>query len=242
MIDVVGMIEIRKKLSVSVIIPAHNEEKGIAAVVNAAKHVNEVDEIIVVNDGSVDNTSRVAKKCGARVVDLDENRGKGYAIRRGLEKAKGDVLIFLDADLANINPLKILKIIEPFRDMCDFVKTKFDRAGGRVTRLTAKPLLGHFFPEIEKSFEQPLSGQFGIRKDLIKRIHLEDDFGVDVGILIDVVQMGAKTKEVYFGRLTHDERNLSELDNTAKQVSRVILDRAAKYNRLEEGIELIQSV
>lgn len=235
------MIEVRKKLSVSLIIPAHNEEKHIKTVIVAAKKVKEIDEIIVVDDGSIDNTSSVARKAGAKVIFLDENRGKGHAIKMGSQKAKGDVLIFLDADLTNITPNKISKIIDPFKEMYDFVKTKFDRKGGRVTRLTAKPLLGHFFPEIEKDFEQPLSGQFAIMKNLLKKIQLEDDFGVDVGILIDAVQLGARTKEVYFGRLAHDQRTLSDLDETAKQVSRVILDRAAKYNRLEKGIEVIQS-
>lgn len=235
------MIEVRRKLSVSLIIPAHNEEKHIKTIIVAAKKVKEIDEIIVVDDGSIDNTSSVARKAGARVIFLDENRGKGHAIKIGSQKAKGDVLVFLDADLANITPNKISKIIDPFKEMYDFVKTKFDRKGGRVTRLTAKPLLGHFFPEIEKDFEQPLSGQFAIMKNLLKKIQLEDDFGVDVGILIDAVQLGARTKEVYFGRLAHDQRTLSDLDETAKQVSRVILDRAAKYNRLEKGIEVIQS-
>ena len=235
------MIEVKKKLTVSVIIPAHNEEDHINTVISAAKKVRGVDEIIVVDDGSTDNTATVAKDAGADVIVLPMNRGKGNAIKTGSEKAKGDVLIFLDADLTNITPNKIQKIIEPFSDLYEFVKTKFDRVGGRVTRLTAKPLLGHFFPEIERNFEQPLSGQFGITKNIMKKIQLEDDFGVDVGILIDAVQIGARAKEVYFGHLAHDERTLQELDDTAKQVSRVILDRAAKYNRLEKGIEIIQS-
>lgn len=235
------MIEIRKKLPVSLIIPAHNEEECVGHVVNAAKKVREIDEIIVVDDGSVDNTSKVAKKAGAKTIVLKQNRGKGYAMKMGAAQAKGEILLFLDADLKNISSNKIRKIIDPFREMCDFVKTKFDRKSGRVTRLTAKPLLGHFFPEIEKNFEQPLSGQIGIKKELISKMQIEDDFGVEVGILIDAVQMGAKTKQVYFGRLYHDKRTLTDLDETARQVTRVILDRAAKYNRIEKGIEVIQS-
>lgn len=159
----------------------------------------------------------------------------------GGARSKGDVLVFLDADLKNITPEKIRKIIDPFRDLYDFVKTRFDRRAGRVTELTAKPLLGHFFPKIEKNFSQPLSGQIGIRKELFKKLTLEDDYGVDVGMLIDVVEAGAKTKEVYFGKLEHHEKKLANLNKTAKQVSRVILNRAAKYNKIEEGLQEIKS-
>lgn len=70
---------------------------------------------------------------------------------------------------------------------------------------------------------------------------LESDYGVDIGILIDAVEMGAKTEEIYLGYLDHDERELDALDGTAKQVTRVILDRAAKYKRLENGINIINS-
>lgn len=233
------MIEIRQQLKVCVAIPAYNEEKNIERVIKAAKELDEVDEVLVINDGSKDKTAKVAKNAGTRVISLKENRGKGHAMKVGIEKSKGDVLIFLDADQRNISSKKIKKVISPFKDGYDFVKTRFDRRGGRVTHLTAKPLLGHFFPEIEEKFEQPLSGQIGIKKELMKKIELEGDTGVDVGILIDAVQMGAKIKEVYFGWLIHDEKELKDLDETARAVSRVILDRAAKYNRIDDAIEEI---
>lgn len=234
------MIEIHQKLEVSVVIPAYNEEENIEKVIHAAKEVSEVDEVVVIDDGSKDHTSYVAKENGARVFSLEENKGKGYAMKRGCENAKGDVLIFLDADLQNISSRKIRRMINPFRESYEFVKTRFDRRNGRVTQLTAKPLLGHFFPEIEEKFEQPLSGQIGIKKDLMESLDLEIDMGIDIGILIDVVEMGAKTKQVYFGELIHDEKELGNLDEMAKEVSRVILDRAARYNRVDEAIEEIQ--
>lgn len=233
------MIEVRQQLEVSVVIPAFNEERNVGKVVNAAKDVGEVDEVLVIDDGSEDRTADVAKGTGARLISLEENKGKGYAMRKGCEMAKGDILIFLDADLKNITPEKIQRIIDPFKDTYDFVKTRFDRRGGRVTHLTAKPLLGHFFPEIEERFEQPLSGQIGIKKELMNKIDLEDDMGVDIGILIDVVEMGRKVKEVYFGRLSHDEKQLNDLNETARAVSRVVLDRAARYDRIDKAIEEI---
>jgi len=234
------VIEIRQHLKVSVVIPAFNEEKFINHVIRAAKKVEEVDEVLVVDDGSIDQTVGVAKQNGARVVSHKKNLGKGFAMKTGCEKADGDLLVFLDADLLNVDSKKIKRIIEPFKKGYDFVKTKFNRRGGRVTRLTAKPLLGHFFPRVEEEFEQPLSGQIGIKKELMKRLDLEVDMGVDLGILIDVCEMGAKTAEVHFGELAHDERKLVDLEEMAKAVSRVVLDRASKYNRLEGAIEDIR--
>jgi hypothetical protein len=131
-----------------------------------------------------------------------------------------------------------MRILQPFTQGYDFIKTRFDRRGGRVTHLTAMPLLGRFFPEIEAQFEQPLSGQIGIKKELINRIELEDDFGVDVGLLIDAVEMGARVKQVCFGSLLHDERELHDLDHSARAVSRVIIDRAARYHRLDKEFKI----
>ena len=235
------MIELRKKFMISVIIPAHNEQDNIENVINSVKKRNEVDEIIVIDDGSIDATVSIAKRCGVKVISTRENRGKGYAMKLGASRATGDILLFLDADFKNIDPKKVGSLIEPFRDMCDFVKTRFDRKGGRVTLLTAKPLLEHFFPEIAQRFEQPLSGQIGIKKDLLEKMTIEYDYGVDVGILIDAVELGAKTEEIHLGYLEHDERELETLDVTAKQVTRVILDRAAKYKRLERGTDIVNS-
>lgn len=235
------MIEIREKLNVSTIIPAHDEQDFIENVIKAAKKNKEVDEVIVVDDGSTDDTAEVSERYGAKVISLKENQGKGHAMEIGASKAKGDILLFLDADLKNIDSKKIELLIEPFKHMYDFVKTRFNRNAGRVTLLTAKPLLEHFFPEIAQRFEQPLSGQIGIKKELLTRMSLEYDYGVDIGILIDAVEMNAKTKEIYFGYLDHDERKLKDLDLTAKQVARVILDRATKYNRLDTATNVITS-
>jgi glucosyl-3-phosphoglycerate synthase len=230
------VIEVKQKLVVSVIVPAHNEAKHISTVLQAARAAQEVDEIIVVDDGSQDDTSAVARRTQVTVVRHEKNRGKGAAMRTGRDRARGDVLVFLDADLKNVTPSRIRRIVGPFRRGCDFVKTRFDRRGGRVTRLTAQPLLGHFFPEIGKSFEQPLSGQIGITKRLMRRLDLEDDSGVDVGLLIDACEKGAEVREVYFGRLEHDERELKDLEASARAVSRTILDRAHRYGKVERAI------
>ncbi len=97
------MIEARKKFSVSVVIPAYNEENNIEKVINAVKKRKEVDEIIVVDDGSVDVTSEIAHSCEVEVITLPKNQGKGNAMKEGASKATGDIILFIDADYKNIN-------------------------------------------------------------------------------------------------------------------------------------------
>jgi len=218
-------------MTVSVILPAYNEEKTVASVIKTVQTLNYVDEIIVVNDGSIDATEKMAKEAGATVISHTRNRGKGAAIKTGFKNSKGDVVVFLDADLQKLNPQQVDKMIQPIlNDEADVTKTKFKREAGRVTELTAKPLLSFFFPEIK--FEQPLSGQFAARRSFLNNINLEDDYGVDVGIVLDADVMGARVKEVDIGNLTHSMSSLYDLNIMATEVVRTIVDRANSYGRI----------
>ncbi|CDG66023.1 family 2 glycosyl transferase [Methanobacterium sp. MB1] len=221
----------KKPMTVSVILPAYNEEKTVASVIKTVQTLNYVDEIIVVNDGSIDATEKMAKEAGATVISHTRNRGKGAAIKTGFKNSKGDVVVFLDADLQKLNPQQVDKMIQPIlNDEADVTKTKFKREAGRVTELTAKPLLSFFFPEIK--FEQPLSGQFAARRSFLNNINLEDDYGVDVGIVLDADVMGARVKEVDIGNLTHSMSSLYDLNIMATEVVRTIVDRANSYGRI----------
>jgi hypothetical protein len=112
----------------------------------------------------------------------------------------------------------------------DITKTKFKREAGRVTELTAKPLLNFFFPEIK--FDQPLSGQFAAKRSFLNKIKLEDDYGVDVGIVLDADVMGMRVKEVDIGKIEHVLSSLTELNLVANEVVRTIVDRATAYGRI----------
>nr|WP_243686816.1 glycosyltransferase family 2 protein [Methanobacterium formicicum] len=115
--------------------------------IKTVQALNYVDEIIVVNDGSLDATEKMAKEAGATVISHTKNRGKGAAIKTGFKNSKGDVVVFLDADLQKLNPQQVDKMIRPIlNDEADVTKTKFKREAGRVTELTAKPLLSFFLP------------------------------------------------------------------------------------------------
>lgn len=221
----------KKYQKVSVIIPAYNEEDTVAKVVEVVKKVSFVDEIIVVDDGSSDNTKNVASDAGARVITHETNKGKGEALNTGYREAECDIIAFIDADIYNLTSKKVEAMIKPILEgKTDITKTKFARESGRVTELTAKPLLNFFFPEI--SFEQPLSGQFAARKEILKKINFESDYGVDVGIVIDADVLGISITEVDIGAIEHDMSPLSDLNLMANEVVRTIISRANKYGRV----------
>lgn len=220
-----------KYKKVSVIIPAYNEEETVAKVVGVVKKAAYVDEIIVVNDGSSDQTESEAIKAGAKVINHETNKGKGEALKTGYKQSECDIIAFIDADIRNLTSDKVESMIKPILEgKTDITKTKFSRASGRVTELTAKPLLNFFFPEI--SFEQPLSGQFAARKEVLKKINFESDYGVDVGIVIDADVLGISIMEVDIGAIEHDMSPLSELNLMANEVVRTIIGRANKYGRV----------
>ena len=217
--------------SVSIVIPAYNEEATVAKVVSVARKLSYVDEVIVVDDGSTDRTVEEAEGAGATVISHIMNEGKGSAIKTGFKYSHGDIVAFIDADVSNFTSEKIDKIIRPIlEDRTDITKTKFARESGRVTELTAKPLLGFFFPELK--YEQPLSGQFAGKRSALNKIRFEKDYGVDVGIVLDADVHGIKILEVDIGDICHDMSPLADLNKMANEVVRTIIDRAVEYGRV----------
>ena len=217
--------------SVSIVIPAYNEEATVARVVGVARKLDYVDEVIVVDDGSTDRTVEEAENAGATVISHIMNEGKGSAIKTGFKYSHGNIVAFIDADVSNFTSEKIDKIIRPIlEDRTDITKTKFARESGRVTELTAKPLLGFFFPEL--SYEQPLSGQFAGKRSALNKIRFEKDYGVDVGIVLDADVHGIKILEVDIGDICHDMSPLADLNKMANEVVRTIIDRAVEYGRV----------
>ena len=138
----------RPASEVTVIIPALNEERRIAEVVQFALQDSNVYEVIVVDDSSTDATVARACEAGARVI-TSSMLGKGASMHDGLLSATTEYVVFLDGDLTGLEAGLISRLTAPLcKHDADFVKARFGRSGGRVTELTAKPMLKVFFPEL----------------------------------------------------------------------------------------------
>lgn len=214
-----------------VIIPALNEEKAIAAVIRYALSDPATGEVIVVDDSSTDRTAQIARDEGAIVI-TSSMLGKGMSMRDGLMLARHEFVTFLDGDLSGLQPNIISNMIKPLREnQADFVKATFGRGGGRVTELTAKPMLKVFFPELAH-FSQPLGGIIAGRVSLLKNLTFETGYGVDIGLLIDAFRKGARLTEVDIGSLEHESQPLMDLTSMATEVSRVIHHYSREAGRL----------
>lgn len=179
-------------MPVSAVIPAYNEENTITDIVQVVNQVPEVDEIIVVSDGSWDGTADKARQAGARVIELVENIGKGGAMRVGAEACKSDFVLFLDADLIGLTAAHVQSLIYPvLQDETEMTVGIFEK--GRIATDLAQLVAPY------------LSGQRVIRKEMLHEInHLEASrFGVEVALTQYARENGVRVQEVELAGMTH---------------------------------------
>ncbi len=241
---------------ISVCIPARNEAETIGSIVDAMKSalvdaVPLLDEILVLDHASTDRTASVARASGARVIDADSvlsefgpASGKGDVLWRSVAACTGDVIVWIDADLESFTPDYITTLLGPLilDDRIALVRATYDRTlngrpseGGRVTELTARPLLNLLHPHLAH-IRQPLGGEYAIRRDVAESVPFETDYGVEVGLLIDVAAaygVDAIT-QVELGARIHRNRPLAELHGQATQVARAVLSRSENANPLTD--------
>jgi glucosyl-3-phosphoglycerate synthase len=200
-----------RRHSVSICLPARDEARTIGPILQQLlplRAAGIVDQIVVVDD-SRDGTAEIADAMGAEVhpqeelePELGPVRGKGDAMWRSLRVLTGDVVCFLDADSERFGSHFACGLLGPL--LCDerisFVKGFYRRpfrigettvpdGGGRVTELTARPLLNLFYPDLA-AVQQPLAGEIGARRDLLERLPFATGYGVDIGLLIDAYALG----------------------------------------------------
>jgi HAD superfamily phosphoserine phosphatase-like hydrolase len=209
---------------VTVIIPALNEAETISHVIELVKGSLLVSEVIVIDDKSTDNTVPIAREAGATVY-TSTVLGKGASMREGIMFAGNEWLVFLDADIITYPDNIVEMMTKPLADgTADFVKSVFTRQAGRVTELVAKPLLNLLFPALTR-FSQPLSGMVAGKKSFLQMLELENDYGVDIGILIDMHIAGARIAEVNIGYIENRMQSWEQLSQMSLEVSRAIIRR-----------------
>jgi glucosyl-3-phosphoglycerate synthase len=193
--------------SVSVCLPARNEEATVGQIVatvrrNLVEHAPLVDEVVVIDDGSTDATAEVASWEGARVLpvgeilpDVPQGSGKGNALWMSLYACQGDIVCWLDADVRNFGSHFVTRLLEPLLTdpAIGFVKGYYRRplhgeatGGGRVTELMARPVISALFPHLA-GFVQPLAGEYAGRRTLLETVPFVEGWGVELGLLIDLV-------------------------------------------------------
>lgn len=224
-------IETAARSCASVIIPALNEATRIAEVVAYALSDSATAEVLVIDDSSIDQTANLARAAGAKVI-TSTMLGKGASMQDGARLAQCSLLVYLDGDLSGLRSGIVSDLCRPLlQDTADFVKARFGRSGGRVTELTAKPMLKIFFPELAH-IVQPLGGIVATRRSLLQGLQFEDGYGVDVGLLVDAHLCGARITEVDIGSIEHDSQPLHDLALMANEIGRVIFGRARSAGRL----------
>ncbi len=233
--------------AVSVCLPARDEAATVGPIVELL--VREVvepglaDEVLVVDDHSEDRTAEVAASAGARVVAVDgvlpelgPGAGKGEALYKSVAAARGDLIVWCDADITDFGARFVVGLLGPLLTTPDiaFVKGFYDRpvgesahGGGRVTELVARPVIATLFPHLA-SLVQPLSGEYAGRRSLLERLPFVQGYGVDLGLLVDIAD-GDGTEviaQVDLGTRRHRNRPLDELGPQALAVLQTALRRA----------------
>ncbi|WP_439505573.1 HAD-IB family phosphatase [Sediminibacterium sp.] len=224
---------------ISVIIPALNEASTVKEVVLLALNANNVTEVIVVDDKSMDDTVINAKNAGAKII-TSTKLGKGASMLDGILVAQNECIVFLDADITTYQSNVIELLTVPIlNDTADFTKSFFERQAGRVTELVAKPLLALLNPDFP-SFKQPLSGMIAGKKSFFVQCKFEEGYGVDIGLLIDMYHLGARIKEVNIGKIENRLQQLEQLGKMSREVAKTIIQKSAGV--INQNLEIFENI
>lgn len=211
--DIERLVELKQQqgVTISLGLPALNEEKTVGQVISTVKQALMdqfplLDEIVLIDSGSVDYTREIAMDLGIPVYIHQEIlpqygavRGKGEALWKSLYVLKGDIVVWIDTDITNIHPRFVYGVVGPllYHPHLQYVKGFYRRplrqgeklvagGGGRVTELTARPLLNLFFPELS-GLIQPLAGEYAGRRQALEQVPFFTGYGVETGLLIDIL-------------------------------------------------------
>jgi glucosyl-3-phosphoglycerate synthase len=258
------LLQAKGDATVSVVIPARNEAATVGAIVTAiraalVRSVPLVDEVIVVDSRSVDETAAEARAAGASVVAQDDvtrglpsMQGKGGAMWAGLATASGDIVAFVDADVDPFDPRFVSGLLGPLltEPSISFVKGFYHRplrsggssepdGGGRVTELVARPLLNLFWPDLA-GFVQPLAGEAAGRREVLERVPFVSGYGVEIAMLVDLFELAGldALAQVDLGERAHRNQSNEALGRMAAQIQLTVWSRLTRQGRADDGAPL----
>jgi len=267
--DLRKIVEEKKKrdLTVSLCLPTLNEEKTIGKEVilfrsELMQRLPLIDEIAVIDSGSKDRTREIAASFGADVYlasdilpSTGENRGKGENLWKAIYQLKGDIIVYIDADIKNIHPRFVYGLVAPLvlREEIKYVKAFYDRplaysegirpsGGGRVTEILIRPLFSLFFPELS-GIIQPLSGEYAVRREVLERIPFPIGYGVETSHLIDVyAQWGIEAfAQTDLDRRVHRNQQTSDLGKMAFGILQTFFKRLEAQGHIAD-LPVMQNV
>lgn len=242
---------------VSLVLPARNEQATVGVMVAAIRSalVDEVpliDELVVIDSDSTDDTAAVARAAGAEVYaqaailpEIGTVPGKGEALWKSLAVTTGDIIAFVDADLYDFSPQLIAGLLGPIlTEELAFVKGCYERplsvvggvvpgGGGRVTELVARPLLNLYWPELA-GFVQPLAGEYAGRREVLESVPFVAGYGVEIGLLIDLLERWGLDALGQVDLTLRKHRNAPDtaLAKMAWQIQRTVHERLIRQGRI----------
>jgi len=258
--DIGRLVELKQKqgLKISLALPTLNEEETIGNIINTIKNdlCNRyplLDEIVVIDSRSEDNTVETARSYGIEVFDESEilpewgsRAGKGGALWKSLYILRGDIIVWIDTDIKNIHPRFVYGLVGPLIKHPELKYVKgfyrrpvkidghyFETGGGRVTELTARPLLNLFFPELS-GLVQPLSGEYAGRREVLEQVGFYNGYGVEIGLLIDILDKFGLNAigQVDLIERIHRNQSLASLSKMSSAIIQVVIDKLEKRHRI----------
>ncbi|HLJ67952.1 MAG TPA: glucosyl-3-phosphoglycerate synthase [Chloroflexota bacterium] len=265
--DLVGLKE-RQGKRISVVLPALNEEKTIGKILTTiqrdlVERQPLVDELIVVDSNSADRTVEIAQSLGVAVYRHPEIlpeygtiRGKGEALWKSLYVTTGDIIVWIDSDITGIHPKFVYGLVGPLltQPRLGFVKGFYRRplnldgniattGGGRVTELTARPLINLFYPALS-GVVQPLAGEMAGRREVLEKLPFFTGYGVETGLLVDILdRFGLRAiAQSDLEERIHRNQTLLSLSQMAFAIVQVVIKRLGQERKLELAGEISNSM
>ncbi len=254
-------IKDKKNLTISLCLPTLNEEKTIAKEIVIMKselmtRYPLLDEIVVIDSGSIDKTCEIAREYGADVFDAsdilpdyEKFKGKGENLWKALYITKGDIIVYLDADIKNIHHRFVYALVGPLllTDHVKYSKAFYDRpiavsknvmratGGGRVTELVIRPLFSLFFPELTQIL-QPLSGEYAGYRQIFENIPFPIGYGIETSMILDIYEKWGldMIAQVDLEKRIHRNQDTKALGRMSFVILKTFMDRIENLGLIDK--------